>query len=106
MPTERLITNRPGRRTKLIYEDGRPVFVMEQAADPILDYAARKAAETAHAGRQIGSQNHRRHIAELPQVIYFDLLKRFGTPQNNPSDWKRWFNDPENAGFRVHGGHV
>ena len=101
---ERLLLNEPGRRTKLIYEDGRPIILMEQNADPITKQAHELARETP--SRQLGSQNHRRHIAEIPAIIYHDLVQRFGLPRHNPRDWAAWFNNAENAAFRVHPGRV
>lgn len=101
---ERLLKNEPERRTKLIYEDGRPIIIMEQEASRITKRAHERARDLPD--RQLGSQNHRRHIGEIPVVIYYDLLKKFGSAQQNPKDWARWFNDPANAAFRVHPGRV
>ena len=99
----RLLLNKPGRRTKLIYEDGRPIFLMEQDADPVIDHAHELGRDSP--ARPV-SHSKARHVAEIPTIIYYELLRKFGPPRDNPSDWKKWFNDPENRAFRVWGGRV
>lgn len=94
----RLITDRPGRRTAIHYEDGRPIILMQQDADPLTHYAHEVARDLP--ARPVGGAGWRQ-IGHLPAVIYHDLLLRFGPPNKNPSDWRRWWNDPENRAFRV-----
>jgi hypothetical protein len=52
------------------------------------------------------TQRHQQKIAEIPSVIYYDLLKKFGQPRDNMKAWKRWLNDPDNRAFRTTGGRV
>ena len=38
--------------------------------------------------------------------LYFDLLKKFGNPKDNPKDWKKWLQNPDNKHFRTTGGRL
>lgn len=53
-----------------------------------------------------GTQRHRLHVAEIPNVIFHELLRRFGHWKHNQAAWKRWLNDPDNAAFRAWTGRV
>ena len=53
-----------------------------------------------------GTQRHRLHVAEIPNVIFHELLRRFGHWKHNQAAWKRWLNDPDNAAFRTWTGRV
>ena len=61
-------------------------------------------------GRLIGNtQNHWQQVAEIPSMVYMDLMKKFGDPHNNPEaqkKWKAWLNDIDNRYFRTGGGNV
>ena len=50
------------------------------------------------------TQRHHQQVAEIPNVLYWQLRQKFGSPQQNPKDWFRWLNDPENRAFRSGGG--
>lgn len=54
-------------------------------------------------GEEIGG---RTKVASIPLNVYFDLKKRFGDMRQNPTAWKRWLNDPDNAAFRTRPGTV
>jgi hypothetical protein len=46
------------------------------------------------------------HVAEIPNVLYHELLKKLGKPSENPKAWKHWLNNNENRAFRTGGGTV
>ena len=51
-------------------------------------------------GQMIGNtQRHRQKVATIPTSIYFQLVRKFGTPAQNPRDWKRWLSD--NPAFKT-----
>ena len=52
------------------------------------------------------TQKHHKHVAEIPAVIYYDMLRKLGQPSENPKAWKKWLNDPDNKVFRVGGGKL
>jgi hypothetical protein len=47
-----------------------------------------------------GSTN--KHVATVPMTVYEKSL----VEQWDDNDWKKWFNDPDNAAFRVWQGRV
>ena len=53
-----------------------------------------------------GSQKHMQHVAEIPNVIYNELLNKFGKLSENPKAWKQWLNDNQNRDFRTGGGNI
>ena len=54
----------------------------------------------------VGTQRHHRHVAEIPNDIYFKLCRELGPPKHNREGWARWLNDPDNRDFRVWAGTV
>ncbi len=57
-------------------------------------------------GNMRGTQKHMAHAAEIPNVVYHELVKKFGKPSENPEAWKKWLNDSENRAFRTGGGNL
>jgi Zn-dependent M32 family carboxypeptidase len=57
-------------------------------------------------GQMTGTQKHMQHVAEIPNVLYHELLKKLGKPSENPKAWKQWLNNNENRAFRTGGGTV
>lgn len=57
-------------------------------------------------GQMRGTQKHMAHVAEIPNVVYHELVKKFGKPSDNPKAWKQWLNDSENRAFRTGGGNI
>lgn len=102
--TKRYLTNRPGRQTTIEYQDGLPLIVMTQDADPAISLAHELSRDAP--ARLMGSQNHYRHVAEVPSVLYHKWLAAYGQPKHNPKKWKQLLNDHENRHFRVWGGNV
>ena len=52
------------------------------------------------------TQRHMKHVADIPQALYWDLVKKHGTPRDNPRFWKQWLNDYDNRFFRTSEGSV
>lgn len=63
-------------------------------------------ADDWRPGQMVGSQKHMAHVAEIPNVLYNQLVKKFGRPADNPEAWKKWLNDSENRVFRTGGGYI
>ena len=57
-------------------------------------------------GQMTGTQKHMAHVAEIPNVLYTELVQKFGRPAENPKAWKQWLNSNENRVFRTGGGHL
>lgn len=57
-------------------------------------------------GQMRGTQRHMAHVAEIPNVVYNELVQKFGKPADNPKAWKQWLNDSENRAFRTGGGKL
>ena len=57
-------------------------------------------------GQMTGTQKHMAHVAEIPNVVYHELVKKFGKPSDNPKAWKQWLNSNENRVFRTGGGNL
>ncbi len=95
-----------GKQTYLRYEGDDTVLVREQKVDHIIKQA-HEIERDYKPGNLIGNtQKHTQHIAEIPQSLYFDLIKKLGHPKHNKKAWARWLNDPENRFFRTGGGHI
>ena len=85
--------------------DGLSILT-EQDTTPIVEGAKAQEKEWRRGDMIGNTQKHQQKIAEIPSVIYYDLLKRFGQPRDNMKAWKRWLNDPDNRAFRTTGGRV
>jgi hypothetical protein len=88
----------PGRRrlTILHEEDGRRWIESRQDVTPVLA-AARRLAD-APPGRDF------RHAAFIPET---ELNRAFVEGWfHDPKAWKRWANDPANAGYRTWRGRL
>ena len=58
-------------------------------------------------GNMIGNtQRHHQKVADIPNLLYVQLKEKFGHPADNPRDWARWLNDPDNRHFRTGGGRI
>ena len=94
------------KKTYFTHEVGEHGIVTEQDVSPVLDQAKQKES-LWRPGQMIGNtQRHQQKVAEIPTAVYFDLLKKYGQPKNNPKPWKKWLNDPDNKYFRTTGGSV
>lgn len=102
---ERIISKSPGKQTHIRWDGDDTTIVTEQDVDLILSQNRRVANEWKAGDYQTGS-DHTQKVAELPAVMYYELVSKFGTPDQNPSDWFKFFNDPENRGWRTTGGSL
>ena len=74
-------------------------------ADKIL--AANRDKRNADQHSMVGdTQRHMKHVADIPQALYFDLVQKHGAPRDNPRFWKQWLNDYDNRFFRTSGGAI
>ncbi|MFA6134725.1 MAG: hypothetical protein WC869_11985 [Phycisphaerae bacterium] len=90
-------------KTSLVRDADGLYVVTEQPLGALLDDNKAWRAERQNLR---GTERHRVKIAEIPDTLFFELRRRFGSPKNNPADWKRWLNDPDNRYFRTWEGHV
>lgn len=108
---KRLVSRDPftGRETwcEFTNDDGAEfIFTMNEPVDALLD-ANKEEANSWRRTSLIGhTQHHRQKIAELPAHLYHALKARFGPPSLNSRDWAKWFNDPDNRGWRTWGGSL
>ena len=66
---------------------------------------AKETLDNHRTGSMIGNtQKHYQKGAEIPNPIYYDLLQKFGSPQQNQKAWFRWLQDNDNKAFRTTNG--
>ena len=96
-----------GKKTWMEFDrDGEATIVQQQEISPILE--ANKQSQNAwEYGKLIGNtQRHHQKVAEIPNLLYVQLKEKFGHPADNPKDWAKWLNDPDNRHFRAGGGRI
>ena len=103
---EKIISKENGKVTKMKFEGDETIIQTEQQVDHILEHNKRKSNEYEKGSLIGNTQKHQQHIAEIPVTIYYELVKKYGTIQQNPKDWKKWLNDPDNRFFRTGGGKI
>ena len=96
-----------GRETHYHHnEDGDDIVTTSQNVDSLIASNKREANEF-RPGDLIGNtQAHRRKVAEIPTGLYHELLQKFGDPQKNPTEWRKWLNDYDNRFFRTDTGKM
>ena len=100
------IKNIDGKKVDLVTDtDGSQRIVETQTFDPLLKLN-KEMSNDWQKGQLIGSQKHIAHVAEIPNIIYNELVKKFGRPQDNPKAWRQWLNSNENRAFRTGGGNI
>ena len=100
------IKNIDGKKVELVTDtDGSRRIVETQTFDPLLKLN-KEMSNDCRKGQLIGSQKHMAHVAEIPNIIYNELVRKFGRPQDNPKAWKQWLNSNENRAFRTGGGNI
>lgn len=52
------------------------------------------------------TQRHWQQVADVPAALYLQLKEKFGDPNDNPKEWRKWLNDYDNRFFRTGGGHI
>jgi len=85
--------------------DGTEVIEQTQHFDGLIKLN-KHMADGWQKGQMRGTQNHMAHVAEIPNIVYADLVSKFGRPADNPRAWKQWLNDSENKAFRTGGGNI
>jgi hypothetical protein len=88
-----------GTVSKVAVEDDKMMIRTEQDVSAIKEQA--KNDQLAwQPGQMIGNtQLHRQKVATIPTSIYFQLVAKYGTPAQNPADWKKWLSD--NPAFKT-----
>jgi len=85
--------------------DGTEVIEQTQHFDSLIKLN-KHMADGWQKGQMRGTQIHVAHVAEIPNIVYADLVSKFGRPADNPKAWKQWLNDSENKAFRTGGGNI
>ena len=105
---KKILAHDPSRKTTSVVKFDDDEFVVEnvQEVSQILE-SNKSAANEFQKGSLIGNtQRHQRKVADIPEVLYYQLVAKFGHPKDNPTDWKRWLNDYDNRFFRTDGGKI
>jgi len=103
-----LSTDGISKTTTMDYDANKEEYIIEtvQKVDGIKDLAKEQLQEH-RAGDMIGNtQKHWQKVGEIPNTIYYDLLQKFGSPQQNPKEWFRWLQDNDNKAFRTTNGRL
>tara|TARA_B100000287_G_scaffold414575_1_gene447286 strand:- start:3999 stop:4325 length:327 start_codon:yes stop_codon:yes gene_type:complete len=105
---KKLLSSDPltGKKTYLTDDADGLGFETEVNVDPVLKGAKMQESEWKPNQLIGNTQRHKQKIAEIPMPLYFDLLKKFGNPKDNPKDWKKWLQNPDNKHFRTTGGRL
>jgi len=85
--------------------DGTTHVEQRQNFKPLMELNKQMSNDWQY-GQLRGSQRHMAHVAEIPNVLYNELVRKLGRPADNPKGWKQWLNDNENRAFRTGGGYV
>lgn len=88
--------------SELITEDDKYIFKETTYHEPLLAHVKELQEQNHQVGARIGSQNHMRHVAEVPMSVYNQAHRE----QWGQKEWRRWLNDPDNAPLRVTKGRV
>ena len=91
------------------HQDGGFTIEEKQHIQEVLDINKAKQNEYRKGSLIGNTQKHWQGVAEIPTLVYMDLMKKFGDPHNNPESqkkWKAWLNDIDNRYFRTSGGNV
>lgn len=77
-----------------ILRDGDDLVIRHEQNTAAIQEQAKRERDAFEAGRLIGNtQRHRQKLATIPTSVYFQLLAKFGTPQQNPRDWQKWLSE-------------
>ena len=93
-----------GKKTYFHGETDGNYVSTEQPVDNIKDAAKSEANEWRYGDLMGNTQKHKQKVGEIPAVIYYDLLKKFGQPRENPKAWLKWLE--ENKSFKATGGKL
>ena len=95
-----------GKRTYMDFSGDDVTVVTEQKVDHILEHNKRQANDWRPGGMIGDTQRHHQKVAEIPETLYYELVRRLGPPKHNLGAWKKWLNDIDNRHFRSTGGTV
>lgn len=88
--------------TTLITEDDKHIIKETTNVTALRDHVAGLREANHQVGHRVGSQNHMRHLAEVPMSVYNQAMRE----QWDWKRWRQWLNDPDNAPLRVTKGRV
>jgi len=96
-----------GKKTWMEFDRyGEATVIQQQNIQHVLDANKRQQNEWQY-GKLIGNtQRHHQKVADIPNQLYMQLREKFGHPADNPKDWAKWLNDPNNRFFRTGGGRI
>jgi hypothetical protein len=96
-----------GKETWMNFDrDGQAEIIQKQHIKEVLEANKRQQNEWEY-GKLIGNtQRHHQKVADIPNLLYVQLKEKFGHPADNPRDWAKWLNDPDNRHFRTGGGRI
>lgn len=96
-----------GKKTWMEFDrEGEATIIQQQNIQHVLDANKRQQNEWQY-GKLIGNtQRHHQKVADIPNQLYMQLREKFGHPADNPKDWAKWLNDPNNRFFRTGGGRI
>ena len=72
--------------------------------DPVKTVAKAEANEYRPKSMIGNTQKHHQKIGEIPLPIYHQLIEKFGRPNENPKEWRKWL--MINSAFRTTGGQL
>lgn len=96
------------KKTTMEYDQSADNFkiVTQQNIDPVKKMANEEMVSHT-VGSMIGNtQKHHQKIAEIPTVIYYELLQKYGRPNQNPKAWLKWLQNSDNQAFRTTNGRL
>lgn len=86
-------------KTTLYFDEGKIIIATAEDVEPLVE-----ANNTQR--NDVKPKGHMWEVARLPTTLYHRLREQFGPYKHNPTDWKRWLNDPDNRFFRTWHGRV
>lgn len=104
--TERIINKNAEQKISIKEEAGETVIERTEKIDSILEKNKIERNNFRANNLINNTQKHHRKVAEIPANLFFELQKKYGSPQQNWKEWKRWLSDPENRFFRTDTGKL
>lgn len=99
----RTCISRSGSLSQILHTDVNDAFrgavELQQDVDPVLELVRkrRELHERAPSKEFVPK-------AEIPMVVYLQACNEGWA--NDPAAWRRWFNNPDNAAFRISDGRM
>tara|TARA_R100001443_G_scaffold66248_1_gene75357 strand:- start:362 stop:691 length:330 start_codon:yes stop_codon:yes gene_type:complete len=95
-----------GKTTYLTEDVDGLKTVTKVNVDPVLEYAKYQESEWRPNSLIGDTQKHQQKIADIPNVLFAELQRKFGDIRYNRKKWLQWLQDPENKHFRTTGGRL